>query len=137
MSMKITLSEDAKRQIIFKACIDAKKKFLPDAIVDWKDDKYKVEINCCSQLHSTKKVGFFRRKIIIQDHTSEINCVEVIIFRTEFDDLRWGEIRVKSLNRDFDNLAEEIAHTIEQYTPVLLIINDPSKVTSLNNPSRR
>lgn len=135
--MKINLSESAKRQIIFQACIDAKKKFVPEAIVNWTDGNYKVEVYyCCSQLRSTEKIGFFRKKTITQDHVLEIHCVEVEIFR-KFGDIQWGEIRVKSLNREFDNLAEEIALTIEQYTPVILIVNDPSKVGSLTNPSRR
>lgn len=35
MSITVTLSEEAKRGIIFKACLDAKNKFNPDAVIEW------------------------------------------------------------------------------------------------------
>jgi hypothetical protein len=137
MSVKITLSENAKRQIIFHACLDAKNKFYPNAIVNWVDDDYKILVYFCSKIQTKKKVGFLRKKEISEEHDLEIHCVEVKLCHLGFNDMDWGEIKVKSLHKDYDALAEEIAHTIEQYTSIILIINNPSKVESLQNPSRR
>lgn len=123
MSMTITLSEDAKRQILFHTCLDAKNKFIPDAIVNWVDENYKVLVYFCSKVQMKKKVGFLRKKEISEETVLEIHCVEVKLFRMEFSDTNWGEIRVKSLHKDYDALAEEIAHNLQQYTFVSLIIN--------------
>jgi hypothetical protein len=132
--MKVTLSEEAKRQILFEACVNAKNKFCPNAIVSWEDEKYKVLVHYYSQIPTTRR-GLFRKKT--QNSSVNLNCASVKIFRMEFSDFNWGEVVVTSFHRDFDKLAEEIAHNIEKYTPVDLVINDPAMVSASENPSRR
>lgn len=139
--MQVTLSAEAKKGILNQILIQAKDKFVPNAFVDWSGN-YGVILKIEFQHTKFVQKGFFRKKEKPEERVIHINCIEIQDIKGNplVSDLDWGDLKVKSFNKDFDNIAEFIVQELSQYVPqnqLHLVINNPKKIETLQNPSRR
>lgn len=139
--MQITLSAEAKKGILFQILLDARDKFIPDGFIDW-NGSWGVWLNLQFMQSKIEKKGIFRKKNIPVEDTVLIHCIEIKDIRNDllFSDLDWGDLKIKSCNKNYDKVAEYIAQELSKFVPpnqLHLVLNNVTKVETMQNPSKR
>jgi hypothetical protein len=141
--MQISLSKEAKKGILFQILKEAKDKFIPDGFVDFNEHYSDYEVWIKIQLKQSKfvKKGLFRKEKLMEE-IIQILCIEIRDIHNNHicSDLDWGDLKIKSCNKDYDKVAEFIIQELSQYVPqnqLHLVINNSKKIEAIQNPSRR